>query len=174
MKKTVTCPLCHQDYEIYANPAPTVDVIIHDPQRGVVIIERGHEPLGFALPGGFIDDGEQAEAAARREMREETGLDVELTGLLGVYSAPWRDPRRHTMSMVFVGRTAHPEALRAGDDAARAAWHPLDALPAPLCFDHGIILEHFREVLAGRRALAPVQPDAPTRPHSGTTGGTTA
>lgn len=168
MKKTVSCPLCHQAYEIYANPAPTVDVIIHDPRRGVVIIERGHEPFGFALPGGFIDDGEQAEAAARREMREETGLDVELTGLLGVYSAPWRDPRRHTMSTVFAGRTARPEALRAGDDAARAAWHPLDDLPAPLCFDHGIILEHFREVLAGRRSLAPVQPDAPTRPCDGT------
>ena len=113
MKKSVTCPLCHQSYEIYANPAPTVDVIIHDPQRGVVIIERGHEPLGYALPGGFIDDGEQAEAAARREMKEETSLDVELTGLLGVYSAPWRDPRRHTMSTVL-RRTRRPSrtALR--------------------------------------------------------------
>ena len=71
------------------------------------------------------------------------------------------------MSTVFVGRAAHPEQLCAGDDAARAAWYPLDALPAPLCFDHGIILSHFREVLAGRRALAPIQPDAPVAPGGG-------
>lgn len=157
MNKTVICPVCKQAYEIYANPAPTVDVIIHDPQRGVVIIRRAHEPLGYALPGGFVDDGEQVEDAARREMREETSLDVELTGLLGVYSAPWRDPRKHTMSTVFVGRARNPEALNAGDDAAGAAWYPLDALPSPLCFDHGLMLAHFRDVLAGRRPLAPIQ-----------------
>lgn len=159
MNKTVICPVCGQAYETYANPAPTVDVIIHDPQRGVVIIRRAHEPLGYALPGGFVDEGEQVENAARREMREETSLDVELTGLLGVYSAPWRDPRKHTMSTVFVGRARNPEALNAGDDAAGAAWYPLDALPSPLCFDHGLMLAHFRDVLAGRRPLAPVQSD---------------
>ena len=157
MNKTVICPVCKQAYETYANPAPTVDVIIHDPQRGVVIIRRAHEPLGYALPGGFVDDGEQVEDAARREMREETSLDVELTGLLGVYSAPWRDPRKHTMSTVFVGRARNPEALNAGDDAAGAAWYALDALPSPLCFDHGLMLAHFRDVLAGRRPLAPIQ-----------------
>lgn len=157
MNKTVVCPVCKQPYDIYANPVPTVDVIIHDPQRGVVIIRRAHDPLGFALPGGFVDEGEQVETAARREMREETSLDVELTGLLGVYSDPRRDPRRHTMSTVFVGRARNPQALKAGDDAAGAAWYPLDALPAPLCFDHGLMLAHFREVLAGRRSLAPVQ-----------------
>ena len=98
------------------------------------------------------------EHAAVREMREETGLDVELLGVLGVYSRPDRDPRRHTMSVVFVGRPRDAAALQAGDDAARAAFHPLDRLPQPLCFDHARILADFGRWLAGERTLAPVEP----------------
>lgn len=158
MKKTVPCPHCGKPWSRYCNPTPTADIIIHDPEKGVVVIGRANEPLGFALPGGYIDEGEQAEAAAIREAKEETGLDVELIGLLGVYSRPDRDPRQHNMSTVFVARPLDSARLRAGDDAAQAAFYPLDGLPSPLVFDHQRILEDFRDVLANRRFLAPVEP----------------
>lgn len=157
MKKTILCPHCGKPYSCWRNPTPTTDVVIYEPGLGVVIIRRANEPLGYALPGGFIDEGEQAEAAALREMREETGLEVELTGLLGVYSRPDRDPRQHTLSVVFTGRPLDLAKLKAGDDASAAAFYPLDALPSPLVFDHARILEDFAQVLAGRRALAAVQ-----------------
>lgn len=70
----------------HAPITPTVDVIVHVPGQGVVLVQRRNPPLGWALPGGFVDCGETVEAAAMREAREETGLDVELTGLFGVYS----------------------------------------------------------------------------------------
>lgn len=158
MKKDVVCPHCGKPYSCFRNPAPTADVVIYEAGRGVAIIRRRHAPVGFALPGGFIDEGEQAEAAAVREMREETGLDVELTGLLGVYSRPKRDPRQHTLTVVYTGRARNPEAITAGDDAAHAAFYPLDGLPEPLVFDHAEILEHFRQVLSGKRTVAAVQP----------------
>lgn len=158
MKKNLICPHCGKPYSAWRNPSPTVDVVIHDADRGVVIIKRANVPHGYALPGGFIDEGEQAEAAAIREMKEETGLDVELLGLLGVYSRPDRDPRQHTLSTVFVGRAKNPGALQAGDDAAQAAWHHLDDLPEPIVFDHKKILADFAEVQAGKRNLAAIQP----------------
>lgn len=148
------CPQCGTPVETYKNPAPTVDVIIHVPDLGVVLVERGRPPFGYALPGGFVEVGETVEQAAVRETLEETGLTVRLTGLLGVYSDPARDARRHTLSAVFVAETEHPEQLKAGDDAAAAAFFSLDTLPE-LAFDHARILEHFQAVLCGRRALAP-------------------
>ena len=158
MEHALHCPKCGAEVISYRNPAPTTDVVIYDQARGVVLIERGGEPYGFALPGGFIDDGESAEHAAVREMREETALDVELTGLLGVYSRPDRDPRRHTLSVVFTGRARNPEALCAGDDARAAAFYPLDKIPEVLAFDHATIIDDFREVLRGARPLGAVQP----------------
>jgi len=147
------CPHCGGEIVVYRNPAPTVDVVINvapdgSGQGGVVLIERRNPPHGWALPGGFIDYGETCEHAAVREMREETGLDVELTGLLGVYSDPARDPRHHTMSVVYTGRARDMGALAAGDDAARARVFPLDGLPE-LAFDHAAILADFRRWLAG-------------------------
>ena len=154
MKDTGPCPTCGR----YPNPAPTVDVVIHEPGRGIVLVERANVPLGHALPGGFVDMGESAEHAAVREMREETSLDVELTGLLGVYSRPDRDPRQHTLSVVFTGRARNTDALCAGDDAKAARFYPLDALPADIVFDHADIIEDFRAVVRGERPVGAVQP----------------
>lgn len=155
MKKSVACPQCGAEIGKYRNPFPTADVVIYHPGRGIVLVKRGHEPFGMALPGGFVEEGESVEQAAVREMREETGLDVELAGILGVYSAPGRDPRFHTMTVTFVGKVVDPDVLCAGDDAADAAFYPLDALPEPLCFDHARAVEHFRQYLAGQRPLLP-------------------
>ncbi len=158
MRKDIICPHCQGKIPHYANPTPTTDVVIYVPERGVVIIRRRNAPVGFALPGGFIDEGETAEHAAVREMREETSLRVRLTGLLGVYSRPDRDPRSHTLSVVFTGVPEDADALCAGDDAAEAAFYPLDALPQPIVFDHAKILQDFRDVLEGKRRLAHIQP----------------
>lgn len=157
MKKTVVCPNCGKPYSRYLNPSPTTDVIIFDKDKGIVIIKRKNIPIGYALPGGFIDDGEQVETAAKREMKEETGLDVDLEGLLGVYSHPDRDPRQHTMSVVFVGKAKDPKKIHGGDDAATAKFYPLNALPEPIVFDHLKIIADFKKVLAGERCLAPIE-----------------
>lgn len=149
------CPHCGEPIEIWRNPAPTVDIVITHPERGVVLIGRANPPLGYALPGGFVEYGESVETAAVREALEETGLRVRLTGLLGVYSDPARDPRRHTMSTVFMAEAENPDDLCAGDDAAEAAFYLFNALPS-LVFDHERIMRHAAEVLDKRRFLAPV------------------
>lgn len=129
----------------YRNPYPTVDVLI-ELADGLVLIERSNEPRGWALPGGFIDYGESPEDAAIREAKEETGLDISLTGLLGVYGAPDRDPRQHNLSVVYTA-TAEGEPA-GGDDASEARVFPLTDLPTPLCFDHSTILEDYQRFLA--------------------------
>lgn len=133
------CPQCGR----YRTPSPTVDAVIHDPELGVVLVRRKNPPLGWALPGGFVDYGECVEHAAVREAREETGLVVDLTGLLGVYSDPKRDARMHTISTVFTARARNPEAVSGGDDALEAKFFPLDALPGDIVFDHRHILDDF-------------------------------
>ena len=170
MEKQLTCPLCKGSFPVFANPAPTTDVIIHGPDGRVVLRARRNEPLGWALPGGFVDEGEYVEDAARREMQEETGLDVVLEGLLGVYSRPDRDPRRHTQTTVFVGVAADPAALKAGDDAGDAVWADPACPPSPLCFDHARMLADYLEYRAGRRALASLSTDWLATPQ-GRTGG---
>ena len=89
----------------YRNPTPTVDIIItRNDGREIVLIKRKNPPVGWAIPGGFVDEGEWVENAAIREAKEETELDVVLDELFYVYSDPTRDPRQHNMSTVF---TAH-------------------------------------------------------------------
>jgi 8-oxo-dGTP diphosphatase len=121
-------------------PEVAVDVVIElvdRPGRPIVLIRRDRPPTGHALPGGFVDIGETVERAAEREAREETGLDVILGALLGVYSDPERDSRGHTVSIVYVATaTGTPKA---GDDAAAVVVTD-PAAPPPLAFDHDRIL----------------------------------
>jgi 8-oxo-dGTP diphosphatase len=137
------CPHCGQPVVHYRNPVPTVDALIHIPGRGVVLVKRLNEPFGWALPGGFVDYGEPAETAAIREAKEETGLTVELTGLLGVYSDPSRDPRHHTLSVVYTAQPLDPDELAAGDDAKDVGVFPVGQWPSPLVFDHERILNDY-------------------------------
>jgi 8-oxo-dGTP diphosphatase len=127
-------------------PLCTVDCIIELPGDRVVLIRRAHPPIGWALPGGFVDEGEPLHHAAAREAREETGLEVKLSEQFFTYSDPRRDPRRHTVSTVYIG-VAEGEPS-GGDDAAEARALPLDALPKDLVFDHATILQDY---LAYRR-----------------------
>jgi len=125
-----------------------VDVVI-ETAGGIVLIRRRNPPHGWALPGGFVDPGESVATAARREAKEETGLDVDLTELLGVYSDPARDPRGiFTVSTVFIGRaTGVPTG---GDDAAEARLFAADALPPDVVFDHPVIIDDYRRYRAGK------------------------
>jgi len=125
----------------YKNPLPTVDVIIEIEGRGIVLIERRNPPHGWALPGGFVDYGETLEDAAVREAREETGLEVSLARQFHAYSDPARDPRHHTVSVVFVA-TARGEPVAADDARAAGVFAEAD-LPAPLAFDHATILADY-------------------------------
>ncbi len=131
---------------IYRNPTPTVDIIIElydRPDRPIVLIERFNEPFGWALPGGFLDYGETAETGACREAQEETGLTVHLIEQFQVYSDPERDPRQHTLSIVFLAwAKGTPQA---GDDAKAVHVFSLWDLPSPLCFDHDRILQDYRQ-----------------------------
>lgn len=137
----------------YRNPKPTVDVVILLPGDRVVLIERKYEPRGWALPGGFVDEGETLEAAAVREAREETGLAVELVEQLHTYSDPRRDPRQHTISTVFLARSAGEPV--GADDAARAVGFRWADLPEGIVFDHPEILADARRALltGARRRL---------------------
>lgn len=144
MRETLTCPVCGAEVLRYRNPFPTVDIIIRIGDR-IVLIERRNPPAGWALPGGFVDYGESLEAAASREGREETGLELEDLQQFRAYSAPDRDPRQHNISMVFTAQGSGQ--LKAGDDAARAELFALTELPRPLCFDHDRILADYRAQL---------------------------
>jgi 8-oxo-dGTP diphosphatase len=122
------------------NPVPTVDIIIEH-EGGVVLIERRNPPHGWALPGGFIDYGESAEAAAVREALEETNLKLEGLRQFHVYSDPRRDCRTHTITTVFVARGVGE--ARAADDAASLRVFARRELPPEMAFDHRTILEDY-------------------------------
>lgn len=125
-------------------PLPTVDLIIRC-GGGIVLVRRRYPPPGWALPGGFVEAGESLEEAAVREAREETGLAVRLVRQFHTYSDPARDPRRHTISTVFLADAAGEPV--GADDAAEARVFARTALPEPLAFDHAAILDDY---FAGR------------------------
>lgn len=143
--KTIPCPGCGKEIEVYRNPIPTVDIIIEVDSKGIVLIRRKNPPPGWAIPGGFVDYGEPLEDAALREAKEETGLDVRLVRQFHAYSDPGRDPRHHTISTVYIARaTGRPQA---GDDAAEIGIFTASNLPDEIAFDHRLILDHyFRQV----------------------------
>jgi 8-oxo-dGTP diphosphatase len=136
----------------HRNPLPTTDAVIADPRGRVVLVMRKNEPRGWALPGGFVDWGEEIGAACRREAKEETGLDVELVAQLFTYSDPRRDPRKHTISTVFACKS-RGGTLEAGDDAVDAKWFAEADVPwDELCFDHAEILrDYFAWVRTGQK-----------------------
>ncbi len=128
----------------YPRPSVTVDVLLYRRDRAsVLLIQRKHPPfqLKWALPGGFVDQDEGLETAALRELLEETGLkDLNLIQL-GAYGDPGRDPRGHTITIVYGGIITEGEAseLLAGDDAREARWFRQEALP-DLAFDHDRVI----------------------------------
>jgi len=128
------------------NPFLTVDILIEIDGR-IVLIERKNQPHGWAIPGGFVDYGESLESAARREAKEETSLDVTLIEQFHSYSDPMRDPRFHTVSVVFIAKGRG--ILKADDDAKNAGTFTKEDLPSNIVFDHRKIIDHYFEYQQG-------------------------
>jgi 8-oxo-dGTP diphosphatase len=128
----------------FPRPSVTVDVVLlsTEPRPRVLLIKRNAEPFAgkWAFPGGFVDEGESLEAAAKRELKEEASLTVESLEQLQTFGDPGRDPRGWTVSVVFFARVdASKLKPVASDDAAAVDWYAADA-PPPLAFDHAQIL----------------------------------
>lgn len=144
-KKTIRCPKCGNELEVYRNPIPTVDIIIEIESKGIVLIKRKNPPYGWAIPGGFVDYGESLEEAAIREAKEETNLDVELLRQFHTYSDPNRDPRQHSISTVYIAKGKG--IPKAKDDAIEIRIFTEPNLPDEIAFDHRLILrDYFKRV----------------------------
>ena len=134
----------------YRNPVPTVDSIIQSDSQ-ILLVRRKKEPFKnhLVLPGGFVNEGERVEDAAKREAKEETALDVELMDILGVYSEPERDPRGHIMSTVFIAKISLSNdkiGAEAQDDAAAIEWIDIEQVDnVRLGFDHKKIISDFKK-----------------------------
>lgn len=145
----------------YPRPAVTVDIVLFTVRQGelsVLLIRRGQPPFkgAWALPGGFVDEAESLEHAARRELEEETGLTGMPLHQLGAFGDPGRDPRGHTVSVAYTAFLSAPPRAVAGDDAADAQWLPLSVLAIDggrpkaagrMAFDHLKILAIARQRL---------------------------
>jgi len=128
----------------FPRPSVTADVACIadvDGRATILLIQRRHDPFAgrWALPGGFVNENEALEAAALRELEEETGVAGVRLEQVGAYGDPGRDPRGHTVTAAYLARVSKEIAATAADDAADAAWFPVDALP-PLAFDHALII----------------------------------
>ncbi|MBW3670230.1 MAG: NUDIX hydrolase [Acidobacteria bacterium] len=124
----------------FPRPALTVDIAVFrrvGERTEILLVRRMKDPFAgrFALPGGFVDDMEPLEHAARRELSEETGLVVETVDQLRAYGEPGRDPRGHTVSVAHVAVTDDSQTVSGNDDASEARWFPIEELP-DLAFDH--------------------------------------
>jgi 8-oxo-dGTP diphosphatase len=143
----------------YPRPALTVDLVIVSRTKPlkVLLIRRRDDPFAgmWALPGGFVDENESLESAARRELVEETGVVVHQLEQLHTFGTPGRDPRGWTIAVAYLARV-NPDAVRAraADDAAEVGWHSLNK-PPPLAFDHTDILALVRRRLKGSREKRP-------------------
>lgn len=128
----------------YRGPKTAIDAIILESNESIVLITRGVPPYKgyWALPGGFVELGEEVEDAVKREIREETNLEIELIKLVGVYSDPQRDPRGHIISIAYLcRRKGKIESLKGGDDAKEAKVYQRQQIEKlELAFDHNIIL----------------------------------
>ncbi len=138
------CDVSLMSEEEFARPALTVDVVLlaGEAPRGILLIQRLNSPFAgmWALPGGFVEEGEAVTVAAERELLEETGVRVSGLRLLGVYDTPGRDPRGWSVSVVYVLAVEQELAAEGGDDAGDARWFASDMLPE-LAFDHKLIVE---------------------------------
>lgn len=127
----------------YPRPAVTADMIVltDEPDPQILLIQRGDEPFKgcWAFPGGFVNMDETTEQCARRELKEETGLDIEEVQQVGAYSTVDRDPRGRTITVAYITHVPQILPVTGLDDAAEAKWWPINALP-PLAFDHAQIL----------------------------------
>ncbi len=142
-RRTIRCPKCQNDIDIYQNPIPTVDIIIEVAPEGIILIKRKNPPYGWAIPGGFVDYGESLEEAALREAKEETQLDVALERQFHTYSDPNRDPRHHSISTVYIAKGKG--TAKAQDDAAEIGIFNETNLPPEIAFDHrSIISDYFQ------------------------------
>jgi ADP-ribose pyrophosphatase YjhB (NUDIX family) len=137
------CPYCNKELPL-RNPLPTVDIIIEF-NNGIILIKRKNPPIGWALPGGFVDYGESLENAAIREAKEETSLDITLKRQFHAYSDPNRDPRHHTITVVYIAKGIG--IPRAEDDAKEIGIFSFNNLPEPIVFDHrDILIDYFNSI----------------------------
>ena len=140
----------------YARPAVTADIVLitREAQPRVLLIQRAHEPFAgaWALPGGFVNADEPIVEAAKRELHEETGLEIALLEQLYTTGDPGRDPRGWTISIAFLARVdAGTLQPRAGDDAAAVKWFRINKLPK-LAFDHAMLVQRAIARIADRAA----------------------
>lgn len=150
----------------YPHPSVTTDCVVlgwDGKKLHVLLIERGREPYKgcWAFPGGFLNMDESAEEGAARELQEETGLQGIPLRQFHTFSQPGRDPRERVITIAYYA-VIRWQKIQAGDDAARAQWFPLDAIPA-LAFDHRLILhtalqELHRQIYPEERNFLPILP----------------
>ncbi|KAA2281114.1 NUDIX domain-containing protein [Candidatus Nitrosocosmicus agrestis] len=135
------------DTKVYKNPTPTTDVIITREEE-ILVVKRKRNPFKdeLAIPGGFVNENETVEQAAVREIMEETALPIRLREILGVYSDPKRDPRKHIITTVFIGEIIGNKKIEpvAGDDASAIKWISIGSISDfKFAFDHKRILNDF-------------------------------